>query len=398
MRFVLLGLLVGCYSPKIQPGAPCLDGVCPSELVCTHTGTCELADSDAPPGSDAPPPADAAPLLDAHLADAPPDVAPPVDGPTQFCYGTGLVTVCFPTMPTGSLTLPLTVDTGGGMCSGVSSTYCVLAAASITVSGTVKGMGPRPLVLIATGTLSIPAGATLDVSAVGAAPGPGGRTSGCAAVAASGASGGAGGGFGTRGGGGGAGPLNGTPTPPATVGPITSFTGGCSGETGAALNGMATSGAGGGGGGAVYLIAQTLDLDGTIDASGEGGAGATVSAGGGGGGSGGFIGLDGALLTTGSTTRLFANGGGGGEGAGANLAGAAGADPTAPDAVAAGGGGMSPSSGDGGDGAYASIAAKGGADGTSPTAGGGGGGGGAGAIRQFGVALPVGPNISPPAQ
>jgi hypothetical protein len=51
-------LLVGCYSPRPSPGAPCPDGVCPSGLVCSPaTRTCELMATDA-------------------AVDAPPDVAP----------------------------------------------------------------------------------------------------------------------------------------------------------------------------------------------------------------------------------------------------------------------------------------------------------------------------------
>jgi len=387
VRVLLLGLLVGCYSPKIQPGAPCPDGVCPSELVCTHAGTCELTDSDAPPGGDAPLPADAPIALDGRPADA---SGPPADaGP--FCYGTGLVRICFPTMPQGALQLPATIDTGGSTCSGVSATYCVLAGKTIGVAGTVKATGPRPLVLVATDAISIPAGAVLDVSAVGTSAGPGGRSA-CTSSAPTGDSGGAGGTFGSRGGDGGSGPLSGVATPAAAVTPITSLVGGCSGETGAG----AMPGGGGGGGGAVYLIANQLQISGTIDASGEGGNGATVTAGGGGGGAGGFIGLDGASLALDGAAKLFANGGGGGEAAGSTAAGNGGGDPTAPDVRAQGGTGSSPNGGDGGDGAFAATGAEPGFDATSPTAGGGGGGGGVGAIRGYGVTITPGANISPP--
>ncbi|MEO8702427.1 MAG: hypothetical protein ABI867_20455 [Kofleriaceae bacterium] len=42
-----LVLVAGCYNPSVQPGSPCPDGTCPSGLVCSVTGTCELGFGDA---------------------------------------------------------------------------------------------------------------------------------------------------------------------------------------------------------------------------------------------------------------------------------------------------------------------------------------------------------------
>jgi len=57
---VAFALLGACYAPHPQAGAPCPDNVCPTGLVCSPaTRTCEVS----------------AQQPDAHVADAPPDVA-----------------------------------------------------------------------------------------------------------------------------------------------------------------------------------------------------------------------------------------------------------------------------------------------------------------------------------
>ena len=66
-RLLAVGVLVGCYSPTPPAGAPCVDGLCPSGLVCSPaTYTCEKSavDPDAPPGTDD------APALDDAATDA----------------------------------------------------------------------------------------------------------------------------------------------------------------------------------------------------------------------------------------------------------------------------------------------------------------------------------------
>ena len=65
---VLLGV-AGCYQPAPSPGAPCPDGVCPTDQACV-AGTCR---------------ADGEPALDADAPDAPgaPDARGPADAPAD---------------------------------------------------------------------------------------------------------------------------------------------------------------------------------------------------------------------------------------------------------------------------------------------------------------------------
>ncbi|HEY5948240.1 MAG TPA: hypothetical protein VIV40_22240 [Kofleriaceae bacterium] len=68
-RLLAVGLLAGCYAPSPPAGSPCLDGVCPTGLVCSPaTNTCEhgSADRDAAPDdalTDANPPSDGSTAL-----------------------------------------------------------------------------------------------------------------------------------------------------------------------------------------------------------------------------------------------------------------------------------------------------------------------------------------------
>ncbi len=70
VRALAASLLVGCYSPSPQPGAPCADGRCPAGLVCSPaTNTCERSAIDAP------------------MPDAGPDAFVIIDGaPSPFLY------------------------------------------------------------------------------------------------------------------------------------------------------------------------------------------------------------------------------------------------------------------------------------------------------------------------
>jgi hypothetical protein len=74
-RLFAVGLVAGCYSPAPPAGAPCVDGVCPSGLVCSPaTNTCEKSavDPDAPIS-----------LIDAPLDDASSDGPPMIDAATS---------------------------------------------------------------------------------------------------------------------------------------------------------------------------------------------------------------------------------------------------------------------------------------------------------------------------
>jgi len=321
------------------------------------------------------------------------------DGPTQkVCYGStsGLVRPCFPSAPSGDITLQAAIDTTNDpMCSktvtDVPAGLCVITGANITVaSGTiVAATGTKPLVLVATGMITV--SGALNASSYHATTAPYATTqtgagadpmNGCLAAGAPGVSGGGAGGtfteLGGAGGGGNGGSAGGTAGgPQATV----ALRGGCRGQNALGAGG----GRGGRGGGAVYFIASTINIDGTINASGEGG-GLGVSggnAGGGGGGSGGLIGFDAATIT--NNGLVFANGGGGGEGSGGGQSGLPGLDATGV-GVATGGAGGSPggNGGNGGAGGTAGGTKTGGNGATAGADGGGGGGGGTGVIKVYG--------------
>jgi hypothetical protein len=288
------------------------------------------------------------------------------------------------------------------MCSPVvgGGDYCVIAATDIVINLLFRATGSRPLVLIASGSITTKSnidvgshrGATPEVGAGADAPAcydgilpQGSITSG----------GGAGGSFAGLGGGGGMSSVGATGgSASATAANITELRGGCRGQDGA---GVLTA-LGGHSGGAVALIAgDQITLRAGIIATGEGGAGGVgqVSGGGGGGGSGGMIVLDAPSIT--SNSKILASGGGGGEGSDAGD-GAPGGDANSTSPAVGGDG--NGNGGGGGSGSDQVIAAPGmpgnpGTSGTSSSGGGGGGGGGAGLIRAPGNAN-LGPNVSPP--
>jgi hypothetical protein len=355
------------------------------------------------------PAAEDAGTVDGAAIDAVVDAAP--------CFGGGVVRVCVASPPAQPLTIaaPTTIDTGQALaCATVTSDgYCVIAATEVMISSTLRATGPRPLVLVASGSITVTTTGILDVgSHRNATPelGAGADFSGCDAgvlpVTATTAGGGAGGSFAGAGGNGGTG-WNGTGTGGTAglaVSAVDRLRGGCPGQKGAVstMSHQPTpdAGARGHGGGAVYLIAGSrIDVQGAINAAGEGG-GATPSSnaacGGGGGGSGGMIGLDAPMIT--NTGLILASGGGGGGGASdGNAVGTAGADPTATTAATGGHGGAG-TGGPGGTGSARTSAATSGADGgieASVSIGaGGGGGGGAGLIRAP-AAASLGSNLSP---
>ena len=359
------------------------------------------------PGIDARSSIDAtAPAIDApgSIVDgATSNVDAAIDGPSMFCYGDpqGLVTPCFATEPSGDLVLPASIDTtNDALCSSgvlnVPSTVCVVAGANINVADgmTVAVTGSRPLVLVATRTITIGPDGVLDVAShrssaspdttaqIGAGSDPVG---GCdPGVAPRASNGGAGGTFVAPGGAGGSGESGGAGGMPGAGQPIT-LRGGCSGQAGSPDGGSGGGrGQGGHGGGAVYLIARTITNGGTINASGEGGARGRASgnAPAGGGGSGGLIGLDAPTIT--NFHLVFANGGGGGEGADGPNSGLPGAEATGVGAANGGaGGGFGGNGGVGGAGGTSGGMSSGGMGGSSAADGGGGGGGSTGVIKVY---------------
>jgi hypothetical protein len=399
---VAMACLLAACSPFGGGAYACMnDGECGANGKCEPNNTCAFPDTTCDSGyrygQYSQPSGEC--VTGGTGSDAGVDV--PDGPPGEFCYGTGFVRPCFAAEPSGAQTIAAdttinTDDTAMCMATTNSSAWCVIAGATIDVNMTftLKARGMRPLVLVATQSITI--AGTLDVSSqLGDMPGAGADATGCNPGTAPGTSGGgAGGSFGGKGGdsqgvaGGGTAGAKLTPS---------ALRGGCPGQNG---NGS-SPGTGGHGGGAVYMIATTsIFVSGTINASGEGGTpGVTGTSGGGGGGAGGYIGLECPSVT--STGVIFANGGGGGEGSGLTTMGATGADPDplTPSAPAAGGNGNSTIGGDGGIGA-ASVTLGGGASaatcpGATQCSSGGGGGGGAGIIHLV-PNNPPGGQVSPP--
>lgn len=345
-------------------------------------------------------------VLDGVLVDAAGfDVIP------SLCFGpAGAYQVCLPEAPSGPLALASAISTdvcAGGLVLALTAgpDVCVLAGTTVTANDSVIAFGSRPLVVLATGSMTISSGATIDVSSRrGQQPGAGADYAGCAPGGApqaddEGGSGGVGGSFGTAGGAAGRSTRgNSTSGPPAPASMASFLRGGCPGRAGG--NGTGAGGATGSGGGAVYLVsAGALELQGRINASGAGGGGAPAGrGGGGGGGSGGMIVLFGAPLVVDAGAQVWANGGGGGGGAATNSSGSDGSH--APNAATGGNrgtGGDGPGgSGDGGDGGFGAVQLDPGGAGDTEGRGGGGGGGGVGVIVNLSSNAPAGGAFSPP--
>jgi hypothetical protein len=255
------------------------------------------------------------------------------------------------------------------------SEVSVLVYGRIDVGGTLTVVGPVPLLLIARDGITV--GGTIDVSAVGGAPGPGGRAgASTSGGSASGPGNGRGGGHegdwedgggggggqcGTGGRGGDASPTFGSTARGGDGGGTTDAAGDPEtlrgGGGGGAGNGDGGRfGVGGAGGGALQLSSRgTITIGGYLRArgstGGDGRSGSGNDGSGGGGGAGGWILVEAPSVLVGGT--LDASGGNGGSGDG-------------------GGGG-------GAGGAASSNGSNGGND-SGGGANGGGGGGGAGCI------------------
>lgn len=325
------------------------------------------------------------------------DAAPDADVSPR-CVGSGMYEVCLNPSPAAPIKLAGAIATDSPCATTARWTSsqqpaqtCFVVGTDITIDAAamVVATGTRPLVLVATRSITI-AGA-LDVSSYVASAdhGAGANASDCSPSLVPTAGGGAGGSFITAGGNGGHKLTDGDQgiAAAADASAPAKLRGGCRGQD----NGGGTS-HGGAGGGAVYLVAGALvSISGSISAGGAGGAGGAGSASpsGGGGGTGGMIALFApTILANGAT--LIANGGGGG--GGGNAGSASGQDGG--DGKTSGSGGAYVVTGGGGytqrgpAGTGASVAATG-------VGGGGGGGGGAGFI---GASVPLaGATSSPPA-
>jgi hypothetical protein len=348
---------------------------------------------------------DDAPMIDAMI-----------DGPSPLCYGRSPFTVCLTAEPAGTIVFTTGIETTsctynggtpGEIITANNTSLCVIAGATIDMLPTnnvsIGTSGDRPLVLIASGNLTVPLGTRLDASSatnnvVGVPTGPGFDPPECGnkpsgASSTSGAGGGAGGTFGTKGGNGaaGAGATGGQAAQVPT--PFVKLRGGCPGGDGG--NGNSASAAGGSGGGAIALFSHaTIQIDGTVTASGAGGEGGnTQKGGGGGGGSGGMIVLHANAIMMGTMGKLISNGGGGGAGAGNSTPGDNGRDASVINMAASGGTESSGGATPGGAGAFGTTGAVTPQPGSN---GGGGGGGGVGVIRVLsGQSLPTS-KVSPP--
>jgi len=325
-----------------------------------------------------------------------------------LCFG-ALVRTCLPAPPREPLAFTASIDintSNSSYCEPNIDQYCVVAATAISIAPqvVVSARGLRALVLVAAGTIDVQGSIDVSSDVVRTLPGAGADPATCVRGSLPvDAGGGAGGSFGGRGGNGQAiAGANATPAPELMAMP--GLRGGCPGQAGSAPDDPIGGGTGGPGGGAVALVAQTIVLEGRINASGGGGRGGPRGpSGGGGGGSGGMIVLDTSSLAPDSQGAVFANGGGGGEGGGTASGGSAGVTvgldggvSTAPTERARGGiNGANNQSGDGGDGSLGTeLAGRDAVDPISETGGGGGGGGGgAGFIHAPGIA-----QISPPSR
>jgi hypothetical protein len=399
---MLLLLLPACFHPTYDRPACGPQGECPSGLTCNDLQVCDRGI--------------AAPIIDAAI-DAPIDAA--IDAPpdAQACFGTAPFTICLRNSPTTPVLFAglTTIDTDvSPLCAATVSGgdgYCVIAGTTITINPgiSVQVIGTKPLVLLASDSITTGISSTIDVGShratqtageiVGAGADPTSCDAGIAPTTANGTSGGgAGGSFIGPGGKGGAG----SSTVPGAGGiagenvtaPVTTLRGGCPGQAGAGT----MSAEAGHGGGAVMLIAGTsITISGNIFASGEGGSGGqpgSNGSGGGGGGAGGMIVLDAPFST--ATSLIVANGGGGGEGGNQTQIGEAGNDPS--DEQAALGGAAIGNGGNGGNGAGGTASATAGGNGTGGNVNGGaggGGGGGTGLIKAPATAI-LGSQVSPP--
>ncbi|MFT3695433.1 MAG: hypothetical protein QM831_20025 [Kofleriaceae bacterium] len=326
------------------------------------------------------------------------------DGNEQpaVCVGEGKFKVCLRELPAPNM-ISTQIGTASATCLDQQPIgwieqgqpeSCFIVGSTLQLTGTLAIKGARPLVLVATDTITLTG--VLDLSARKGRmfnP-PGFSVGGCDPFAATatdkntGGSGGAGGSLGAFGGNGGAGD-NGGVAPGKAAGPaneITVLHAGCVGEAGGAGDGQGSNvpSAGGFGGGAIALIAgNKIVFSGTaqINASGAAGTAGGHRTGGGGGGSGGMIALWAPMYDVGTGTLVFANGGGGASGGTNSNDGTDGIDPPSNPAnplIPANGGTLA-GAGAGGNGYALNIDPQAGGTGNSGD-GGGGGGGGAGII------------------
>ncbi|MBA3541121.1 MAG: hypothetical protein H0T79_16030 [Deltaproteobacteria bacterium] len=395
--------ITGCYRPAAIGDCEigCESGACPTGLSCGADRLCF---------------ANGGPACNDVTLDAGSDAAIVDGSDVPTCIGS-FVQVCFRmplVLPDLQLVATLDTDSTSG-CLDDATVFtvpadpkaCVVAGQNVTVTGAVRAVGSRPLIIVALGELHFDA--ALDVSTNrGANVGPGVvasavdcNTNGITGSSTTtiGGGGGAGGTFQGRGGMGGGGDVNGQKggassamlPAPTILGP------GCKGGNGGDkfLNSTHLGGTGGLPGGVIALIASTITVEpGVVIAAGGGGGEAGAdAAGGGGGGAGGLIVFDAQSIT--NNGRVQANGGGGASGSAIGGAGAVGGNGGTNIALG-GDSGLSSNDGNGGTGSISSNLT--GAPGFMAQAdqSGGGGGGGAGFILVRGMTILGAGTFSPP--
>jgi hypothetical protein len=326
----------------------------------------------------------------------------PPDAPGASCIVAGF-DLCAHQQPNGPIhfevdtTINTTLDCNVVLFNPTGGSVCVIYASDLTVTSTVRAAGARPLVLAATGNITIDG--TLDVSSgmtIGTGAAANDPSCMTKRIAGTTSGGGAGGSFRGKGGDGGAGTVN--PGAAALAGDSVALPavlrGGCPGSI--AFNPASS-------GGAVRVVASTsliVTATGRVLANGEGGRqqqGLVTGSGGVAGASGGMIQL--AAPSVAVQGVVTANGGGGSEGDDMSNFGAPGIDGGPSSDPAAGGAGMSAGGGDGGaGGAGATLTGVTGVSPTAASSGGGGGGGGVGYIVISGDSVDTsGSTISPAA-
>ena len=335
------------------------------------------------------------------MVDAP---APQIDAPST-CVGAGNYTVCLDTeLPTSPATVPTTVDTDSqvtclhlqpvGWVENGQPPACFIAGTTVSISSGVAAHGSRPLVIVATDTLTL--SALLEAAGKRDTPTPipaGYNAAACPAfttapvASATGGGGAAGGSFMTFSGNGAPGDNStnaGGVAAGASSAPLV-LRAGCGGQTGADGDTAGNGAPGGNGGGSIYLVAgNTLVLTATAQINVSGGGGGSTGghfSGGGGGGSGGMLVLYAPTFTITAGAKLAANGGGGGAGdTSMNTTNATrGADGSVSSPTVQANGGTGPG-GAGGKGFAVGNTAQAGTTGVAG-AGGGGGGGSSGYVQ-----------------